>query len=545
MLKVRNLFWMVVLVAIMLSGCGGSSGGSTSSGGSPTPPAPTTVSGSLAESAIIMYNFSDESGVTRGNIRVTSGSDAAIILTQIDTGLFVQLSGVTSGFAVGSESCLSSVDVTGTKNGHAVTGTISFSQCVFSAANISAVISIELSDGISSTIIVSGNPQVPVSPAELQTMVNELQIESPLVYSSSFTADGSVSFGSPITYEGSTRIQGANVGPFLNDLLSGNASLPPSNDFGASLITVSLVDSTSATITLATSFDGGLSSTLKVGEPNVSGLLQITCPLLITGVNTAQEIVFNDQTSFDLLNCDSQLTDASGKVIPIDNANITYRVTDVTAVPLVVYYAANSNHGYGYSGNLIADAESIAPSGTTFTNGIEAADYLCNNDPYKPTSPESAIYKAMIVDGVNRVACSSSNCETAGAAEHVNWVIEPGFPYSVGQESYTTASAIGLLDTQTQTSLFPVFGNSNLFYSWDGLNSDWTTNSNNCNSWSIAAANVSGAGGLLNAYLLSDGFQYGNNTESQFFGLAIPCNSTLTGNQSAGGLICVQQLESQ
>ena len=50
--------------------------------------------------------------------------------------------------------------------------------------------------------------------------------------------------------------------------------------------------------------------------------------------------------------------------------------------------------------------------------------------------------------------------------------------------------------------------------------------------------------GLLNAYLLlPNGLEYGNNTESQFFGSTISCNSKLVDNQSAGGLICVQHIQ--
>ncbi len=54
-------------------------------------------------------------------------------------------------------------------------------------------------------------------------------------------------------------------------------------------------------------------------------------------------------------------------------------------------------------------------------NGILGADSKCEADGNKPTTD---IYKAFLVDGVNRRVCTSHNCGTDGALENLNWVLK-------------------------------------------------------------------------------------------------------------------------
>ena len=61
-------------------------------------------------------------------------------------------------------------------------------------------------------------------------------------------------------------------------------------------------------------------------------------------------------------------------------------------------------------------------------NGVQKADYVCQNDPGRPDTAK--IWKALVVDGTNRVACTNTNC-TGGTAGRVD------------------------LDSETEHSLFP------------------------------------------------------------------------------------------
>lgn len=111
-------------------------------------------------------------------------------------------------------------------------------------------------------------------------------------------------------------------------------------------------------------------------------------------------------------------------------------------------------------------------------NGIEEADEICQNDPNRPTS---SIYKAMIVDGVNRRACTTANCATGGTAEHIDWVMRPSVEYRRSDE--TTS-----IQTTTSNGVFPsgdisasISTTSNI--TWTGMSNDFTT-SGDCNNWS-------------------------------------------------------------
>jgi hypothetical protein len=81
-------------------------------------------------------------------------------------------------------------------------------------------------------------------------------------------------------------------------------------------------------------------------------------------------------------------------------------------------------------------------SGTNNGNfgGMAGADAYCTSDANKPTR---GTYKAMLVDGTNRVACTSSFCGGSGVSEHVDWVLDPTTLYSRsdGTPIGTTTSA--------------------------------------------------------------------------------------------------------
>lgn len=83
-----------------------------------------------------------------------------------------------------------------------------------------------------------------------------------------------------------------------------------------------------------------------------------------------------------------------------------------------------------YDGNLLQAAIESGFTGKSIGNngestGVYAADYLCNHDE---STPKAGYFKAFLVDGVNRVACSTPNCAGAGNTS-TDWVLHPNTSY--------------------------------------------------------------------------------------------------------------------
>lgn len=107
--------------------------------------------------------------------------------------------------------------------------------------------------------------------------------------------------------------------------------------------------------------------------------------------------------------------------------------------------------------------------------GVDGADKLCQGD----AQSSGGTYKALVVDGVHRVACSTANC-SGGISEHIDWVLQPNTKYVRidGTTEIGTTDSKGLLQ-------FPL-ANEFIFQSydlWTGLNTNWTTSSDNCSGF--------------------------------------------------------------
>jgi hypothetical protein len=107
--------------------------------------------------------------------------------------------------------------------------------------------------------------------------------------------------------------------------------------------------------------------------------------------------------------------------------------------------------------------------------GIIGADAQCNTSP-----PTASPYKALLVDGTTRVACTSAQCTTGGATEGVDWVLAPNTKYvrKDGTTVIGTTSAAAIFAFPLAASI----GTNGDSY-WTGLNPDWTTNSDSCSGW--------------------------------------------------------------
>ncbi|MFH1809467.1 MAG: DUF1554 domain-containing protein [Pseudomonadota bacterium] len=139
-------------------------------------------------------------------------------------------------------------------------------------------------------------------------------------------------------------------------------------------------------------------------------------------------------------------------------------VEDAATPPGYLIFVTVSNH----------DGDLVAAGGQG--NAIASADHLCNTSA---ANPNAGTYKALIVDGVNRVACTSANCTTSGTAEHVDWVFKPNTQYlrADGVTPIFTSDAAGVFD-------FGASGNTNTFDNsthfnqeryWTGLDWNWTS----------------------------------------------------------------------
>lgn len=187
--------------------------------------------------------------------------------------------------------------------------------------------------------------------------------------------------------------------------------------------------------------------------------------------------------------------------------------------PCTIYGAINK--GQGFNGNLIAQASILLNS--TFTNGITAADALCNSDESKPILPAGAVYKALLADGVNR-----------GWNPNINWVIYPNTVY------LNTNGSVVAVSSESSIFSFPTESNlvMNIQFAWTGLGGGstlWQAGTDNCNNWSSSDSSLWGNSGyedyLTPAYARSIYQIYQGN---------MGCNLSKSSNLPIG-LICIQQ----
>lgn len=138
----------------------------------------------------------------------------------------------------------------------------------------------------------------------------------------------------------------------------------------------------------------------------------------------------------------------------------------------------------------------IFVSSTSYTGagigGIQGADAKCASDAAKPSD---GVFKALLVDGSTRRACTTSNC-SAGTSGQIDWVIHPNTIYTrLDGTTITTSNASGLLSFNLTTSISGSF-----LGVWTGLSTDWQTASH-CGGW----ASTSGNGDTGNAINVNSG----------------------------------------
>ncbi len=127
--------------------------------------------------------------------------------------------------------------------------------------------------------------------------------------------------------------------------------------------------------------------------------------------------------------------------------------------------------------------------------GIGGFDNECMTDPVKPSG--GSTYKAMVVQGTTRRACVSAGCATSGAAEGIDWVLQPSRRYVRATDfaELFTANSAGVFSFGSWQS--PPSAISVSF--WTGLTASWTNSASHCLSWSNNLAGTYGATGDASA----------------------------------------------
>ncbi|WP_108960254.1 DUF1554 domain-containing protein [Leptospira ellinghausenii] len=115
-------------------------------------------------------------------------------------------------------------------------------------------------------------------------------------------------------------------------------------------------------------------------------------------------------------------------------------------------------------------------------NGIAGADAICMSDAKKPPLPSRAVYKAFLVDDVNRIACTTSNCTTGGNSEHKDWILKPNTSYyrTGDSQKFAVTDNFGIFTSQLLDVDVNALSNIHTGLATGG----WTTRTNNhCNRW--------------------------------------------------------------
>jgi len=196
------------------------------------------------------------------------------------------------------------------------------------------------------------------------------------------------------------------------------------------------------------------------------------------------------------------LTVACGSGLPVSGTTLlstTPTSTTTTTTRTFKYTYVTANMASGNFQTLGAGA-----------TGIEGADNLCESDA---SYPGTGTYKAFLVDGVNRVACTTANCG-GGIGEHTDWVLAPNTEYRRinGKTTIGTTNALGLFTFPLDNQI--VAANVDL---WTGFNTtqDYLTNATTCTLFSTSAGGTqAGITGTTGSGVLACG--------------GIPCNHRAT-----------------
>lgn len=136
--------------------------------------------------------------------------------------------------------------------------------------------------------------------------------------------------------------------------------------------------------------------------------------------------------------------------------------------------------------------------------GIAGADAKCMSDSKKPTEPPRAVFKAFLVDEVNRIACTTSDCSTGGLSEHKDWILKPDTTYvrAVDNVTIVTTNSLGIFPSQTGDAENPTVNQITTGFNAGG----WTTRSSgHCVGWTEGTTGITGLSSSNNLTITGGG----------------------------------------
>ncbi len=132
----------------------------------------------------------------------------------------------------------------------------------------------------------------------------------------------------------------------------------------------------------------------------------------------------------------------------------------------------------------------LKPAARGAITSIAMADAACL--AAKPSGVTAV--KALLV-GSTRTACTSPNCATGGATEHLDWPLAPSTEYRRpdGTTVIAKTNAKGLFDTLSASiSMTDDFVWTGLSPNGMGTGTNWTTSSSTCADWSSTSSSQTG-----------------------------------------------------
>jgi hypothetical protein len=147
-------------------------------------------------------------------------------------------------------------------------------------------------------------------------------------------------------------------------------------------------------------------------------------------------------------------------------------------------------------------------------NAIEEADQFCRKEKdlnFSTLSGTAIEYKALIVQGIIRRACSTPNC-SGGITESIDWVLKPDTTYYRSTASadiilFKTDLSVGVFKFIAGNTLTNPFEVSGANFVWTGFGQNWTeANSSfgNCSDWNNIGIGTVGALSSITATSLDD-----------------------------------------
>jgi hypothetical protein len=199
------------------------------------------------------------------------------------------------------------------------------------------------------------------------------------------------------------------------------------------------------------------------------------------------------------------LNNTDGTIV-FDLLGTTTLDTSLTNGTQYYYKAFARDTGGNFAGGATVMVTPFSPCGgsacrifvTTATfsgnlGGIAGADAKCNADAGKPNA---SVYKAILLDGFSRTACSGVNCTPAtGVEQSLDWPLFPG-------KNYVRADGVTVVATSNANALFAAPLTNSIATGgaqvWTGLNIDWTTAIDTCSNWSDSTSGFSGGRATAN-----------------------------------------------